>query len=233
MSNRHVQNREPKVSSPDGADGAGPAVEIVVKGRHCEVPERFRRHAQEKLAKVGRFDPRVTRIDVELCKEHNPRLADVSERIELTVRTRGPVIRAEAAAADSYAALDGAWSKLEMRLRRAGERRHAHHGPHARGAAARFGASSADTPAIAEPPAETVEDRDARALGALDSQADEGPFVIREKVHEAEPMTLDQALYEMELVGHDFFLFVDAATRSPSVVYRRRGYSYGVIRLAV
>ena len=55
--------------------------------------------------------------------------------------------------------------------------------------------------------------------------------MIREKTHAAVPMSLDQALYEMELVGHDFFLFVDAGSGDPSVVYRRRGWSYGVIRL--
>ena len=62
-------------------------------------------------------------------------------------------------------------------------------------------------------------------------QIGDGPIVVRRKVHDAAPMTLDQALYEMELVGHDFYLFVDAETSSPSVVYRRRGYDYGVIRL--
>jgi hypothetical protein len=58
-------------------------------------------------------------------------------------------------------------------------------------------------------------------------------MVVREKTHQAAPMTLDQALYEMELVGHDFFLFVDKETELASVVYRRRGYDYGVIRLEV
>jgi hypothetical protein len=61
----------------------------------------------------------------------------------------------------------------------------------------------------------------------------DGPMVVREKTHQAAPMTLDQALYEMELVGHDFFLFVDKETDLASVVYRRRGYDYGVIRLEV
>jgi hypothetical protein len=63
--------------------------------------------------------------------------------------------------------------------------------------------------------------------------AEDGPMFVREKVHRATPINLDQALYEMELVGHDFYLFVDADTEQPSVVYRRRAYDYGVIRLAV
>ena len=65
------------------------------------------------------------------------------------------------------------------------------------------------------------------------SSSEDGPMFVREKVHEAAPINLDQALYEMELVGHDFYLFVDAETAQPSVVYRRRAYDYGVIRLAV
>jgi ribosomal subunit interface protein len=221
-------------------------VDIVVKGRHCEISDRFRRHVQEKLAKVEKLDPKVIRIDVEVSKEHNPRLSDVSQRIELTVASRGPVIRAEAAADDPYAALDMAWSKLETRLRRARDRRRVHHGgktptslavlPSVDGSTSGWSAvkGAAASAAAAAPEDQTdLAAIPAEVLGAPESQADEGPFVLREKVHEAIPMTLDQALYEMELVGHDFFLFVDAATEQPSVVYRRRGYSYGVIRLAV
>uniref|UniRef100_UPI00356ABEF4 sigma 54 modulation/S30EA ribosomal C-terminal domain-containing protein n=1 Tax=Actinotalea sp. TaxID=1872145 RepID=UPI00356ABEF4 len=71
-----------------------------------------------------------------------------------------------------------------------------------------------------------------RVMGeAVESTWGDSPVVIREKLHHAEPMTLDDALYEMELVGHDFFLFIDAETALPSVAYRRRGWSYGVIRL--
>jgi hypothetical protein len=69
-----------------------------------------------------------------------------------------------------------------------------------------------------------------RRVGSMTVTGD-GPPVVREKVHAARPMTLDQALYEMELVGHDFYLFVDRDSRRPAVVYRRRGYDYGVIAL--
>ena len=202
---------------------------VVVHGRHCEVTERFRRHVEEKLGKVAKLDPRASRVDVTLHKEHNPRLAGVGERIELTVHSRGPVVRAEAAAADPYVALDLAWTKLEMRLRRAHERRVGH---------ARTAASVPAGPPVDGPGPALVTLPGAAVDGGPDGAApdegpDEGPFLLREKVHPAEPMTLDQALYEMELVGHDFYLFVDAGTRRPSVVYRRRGYSYGVIGLDV
>jgi ribosomal subunit interface protein len=103
-------------------------VDVVVKGRHTEVGERFRELAEAKLAKVAKLDGKVNRIDVEVCEEHNPRLADQRSRIELTCLTRGPVVRAEAAAADPYAALDLAAAKLEGQLRRAADRRRVHHG---------------------------------------------------------------------------------------------------------
>ncbi|MDP9395597.1 MAG: ribosome-associated translation inhibitor RaiA [Actinomycetota bacterium] len=218
-------------------------MEIVVKGRHTEVPDRFRHHVGEKLAKVERLDHKVISIDVEVSKEHNPRLADLSDRIELTIRTRGPVIRAEAAASDPYAALDAACAKLESRLRRAASRRRVHHGGKTPVSVADATAGlevevSSPATAVAHAPAAApamtgeplAEDDSAELGGAIVA---DGPMVLREKVHDASPMTLDQALYEMELVGHDFFLFVDKESARPSVVYRRRGYDYGVIRLNV
>jgi ribosomal subunit interface protein len=191
------------------------------------VPERFRRHVSDKLAKLERFARKVIRIDVEVSKETNPRRSDESHRIELTVHSKGPVVRAEAAADDRYAALDLAVDRLQTRLRKAADRRRVHHGTRtplsvARATAAVDGAAPATTgPTPA--PAEVTEP----------AAAGDGPMVVREKTHVAKPMSLDQALYEMELVGHDFYLFVDAETTMPSVVYRRRGYDYGVIHLDV
>jgi ribosomal subunit interface protein len=204
-------------------------VEIVLKGRRVDVPERFRRHLSDKLAKLERFDHKVIRIDVEVSKETNPRRSDESDRIELTVHSKGPVVRAEAAADDRYAALDIAVERLMARLRKAADRRRVHHGNRTplsvrRAAVAPNGVRSA-TPSAASAPAESAEPGGA--------PSDNGPMVVREKTHRASPMSLDQALYEMELVGHDFYLFVDANTKTPSVVYRRRGYDYGVIHLDV
>jgi ribosomal subunit interface protein len=193
-------------------------VEIVVTGRRTEVPERFRRHVTEKLAKVQRLDERITGVIVEVTHEPNPRRADEAERIEITVRSKGPVIRAEAAAADRYGALDLAMDRLEGRLRRAADRRRDHRG-------------RAPVRAVAAAPA--VEPVGVVLTEDAPMEESDEVLVVREKVHEAVPMTMDQALYEMELVGHDFFLFVDADSGRPSVVYRRRGYDYGVIRLAV
>jgi ribosomal subunit interface protein len=201
-------------------------VDIVVKGRNTEVTERFRTHIAEKLAKIEKLDPKVISVDVECSQERNPRLADQRERIEITIRSRGPVMRAEAAAQDCYAALDAAVTKLESRLRRAHDRRRVHHG--------------AKTPVSVASATAGLEASPQRQNGLLpsgpdlaDAGSDDGPMYVREKVHAATPINLDQALYEMELVGHDFYLFVDAETAQPSVVYRRRAYDYGVIRLAV
>jgi ribosomal subunit interface protein len=205
-------------------------VDIVVKGRNTEVPERFREHVVEKLAKIEKLDSKVISVDVECSQEKNPRMSDQSERIELTIRSRGPVVRAEASAQDCYAALDVAVSRLESRLRKARDRRKVHHGSKTPVSVAAATAAIGDGAAGVEPASGAMDGTEPLGGMPVDGQ---GPLVIREKVHDAVPMDLDQALYEMELVGHDFFLFVDAATRAPSVVYRRRGYDYGVIRLGV
>ncbi|MFF5569044.1 ribosome hibernation-promoting factor, HPF/YfiA family [Streptomyces sp. NPDC012623] len=212
-------------------------MDIVVKGRKTEVPERFRKHVAEKLKleKIQKLDGKVISLDVEVSKEHNPRQADRCDRVEITLHSRGPVIRAEAAAADPYAALDLATGKLEARLRKQHEKRH-----NRRGSGRLSAAEVPDVvPGVAQLNAngETAAEEEAAEaattttmVASLEVQG-EGPLVVREKTHVAAPMTLDQALYEMELVGHDFYLFVDSDTKEPSVVYRRHAYDYGVIHL--
>ena len=277
-------------------------MEITFKGRRTSVPERFRRHAIAKLAKLEKLDHNAIRVDVEVSTERNPRQADRSERVELTVRSRGPAIRAEAAADDRYAALDLAFTKLEGRLRKASERRKVRHGdltvrstdaltavaPAGTNAMTVDAATLADVaiPAIPAPDAaavfkgtpvgrktsgrphskanghrrgETVvplpsmpedddneggfSDRDFAGYrdgaeaqeavsGLLPIQMEgDGPLVVREKFHASHSMTIDQALFEMELVGHAFFAYHDSDCGAFSVVYRRCGYDYGVIRL--
>ncbi|WP_322755125.1 ribosome hibernation-promoting factor, HPF/YfiA family [Frankia sp. Cas3] len=214
-------------------------MDIVFKGRHTAVPERFRKHAEAKIAKLERFDHKAFRVDAELSREHNPRMADVCDRVELTVFSRGPVIRAEAAAADPFAAFDLAAAKLTERLRRAAERRSCHNGA-ARGSSGQLsravGEPRVGTEGFGDSARRADSDRDGDVHAGADSDADYGdpdwsPMVVREKIHRATSMTLDDALSNMELVGHDFYLFRDVRTGLPSVVYRRCGYDYGVIRL--
>ncbi len=215
-------------------------MEIIVHGRHITVPSRFRQHAAAKLAKLEKLDQKAVRIDVEVSKERNPRQSDRRERVELTIRSRGPAIRAEAAADDRYAALDLAFAKLESRLRRASDRRKArptNETLRSPALVANQEAVTAPAPVAsvngngpAPPPPEADDQDDRSGLVPIQMEGD-GPLVLREKVHAARPMTIDQALLEMELVGHDFYLFHDSECDRFSVVYRRRGYDYGVIRL--
>lgn len=207
-------------------------MDVVVKGRHCEVSDRFRRHVEEKLTRLEKLDHRVIRVDVEVSKERNPRMADRAVRVELTMRSRGPVMRAEAAAEDKMAALDMALDRLQARMRKAADRRRVHHGSRTPVSVAQAMAPSANGVAPREGEDTEEDPSGEHKVGPL-TVVGEGPLVVREKTHDAAPMTLDQALYEMELVGHDFFLFVDKESELPSVVYRRRGYDYGVIRLSL
>ena len=195
-------------------------MDVVVTGRHCELSDRFRDHVADKLGRLEKHDHRIMRVQVEVENERNPRQADRAVRIELTAYSKGPVIRAEAAAVDKMGALDLAVDKMAAQMRRANDRKVRAH---------------RNRPSPSEPPTAEIEgdDEDAvpeRKVASMTVTGD-GPPEVREKTHPSRPMTLDQALYEMELVGHDFYLFVDQDTRRPAVVYRRRAYDYGVISL--
>jgi ribosomal subunit interface protein len=223
-------------------------MEIIFKSRQTDVPARFRKHATAKLNKLEKLDQKTIRVDVEVSVERNPRQASQKERVELTIRSRGPAIRAEAAAEDRFVALDLALAKLDSRLRRSHDRRKSHHGGHGPvrlidipeeeplDLAAVLTAGD-QQPAVV-PGARSAVPRttvSAEAASADDvvpiAMEGDGPLVVRQKFHRASSMTIDQALLEMELVGHDFYLFRDIDGDMPSVVYRRRGYQYGVLRL--
>jgi ribosomal subunit interface protein len=227
-------------------------VDIVVKSRHHEVTDRFRRHAVDKLSKVEKLDERAISLTVELCEERNPRQSEQRDRIELTLNSPGPVVRAEAAAGDPYSALDIAVGKLEAQMRKAADRRKLHRNRKAIADSIKHIPPMADLPPSTQPlltkdgatSDATLVDLPAYSFAGPDAGADHdgtvthvngsngaGPMVVREKTHTAVPMTLDQALYEMELVGHDFYLYVDKESGLPAVVYRRHAYDYGVIHL--
>jgi len=202
-------------------------VDVVVSSRYCEVSERFREHVREKLNRLEKHDHRIIRVEVLLAKEKNARQPERAVRLELTARSKGPTVRAEAAAEDKMAALDLALTKMEAQMRRANDRRKVHRGIKTPESVGQAMARSAPPDEYAG--GDQVADRQ---VGPVAVTGD-GPLVVREKTHKASPMTLEQALYEMELVGHDFYLFVDKESERPSVVYRRRGYDYGVIALDV
>ena len=215
-------------------------MEIVVTGRNVEVPEHFRIHVAEKVARLERYDHRMVGMEVELFHEPNRRQLKSCQRVELTGRGCEGVARAEACAQDFYGALDAAIAKLESQLRRSHDRRRIN-GKRVRVAAGR-GSSTAvldeAPPMVAELDEVLGEDVDGTIPAPRshydDLDADPGPVpgrVVRRKAHTDAPMSVDDALAKMELVGHDFYLFSDADSGKPCVVYRRKGYDYGVISL--
>jgi ribosomal subunit interface protein len=206
-------------------------MEIVVSGRNVEVPEHFRVHVSEKLARLERYDHKIVGMEVELFHERNRRQAKSCQRVEITGRGCGPVARSEACGPDFYAALDSAIGKLEARLRRAHDRRRVAYGRRPRGTVRTMhggGMALLEEEMTTDqfPAVDIPSQRSAPAEEHLPGQ------VVRQKEHPAKPMSVDEALAEMELVGFDFYLFACVDTGRPSVVYRRKGYDYGVIRLA-
>ena len=217
-------------------------MEIVITGRHTQIKQRFRDVVDSKMNRVTAIAPDAQRIQVVLTHEGNPRQADSAKRVELTVQAGKTVIRAEASSADEFSALDMALDKLTQRLRRVRDRRKDH----------RRGLEHPPLPAdlsVDDQPgdegdqgdqgqesnpdnsAQTAVASDLAPGQSVEVQVGDTPIVIRRKLHIAEPMSIDEALYEMELIGHDFFLFVNKETQRPSVVYRRHGWSYGVFEI--
>ena len=219
------------VESDEPAD---PKATVVFAGRNVEIPEHYQIYVRDKIARLERFDLNIYRFDVELNHERNRRQAKACEQVEITATGKGPVVRAQACAENFYAAFEASFDKVESRLRRGKDRKRGHHGN-------RRPLSVAEATEVGAPPlrvdqltGDGVPDRD-NLDGAQtwdDGVADHMPGqIVRVKEHPAVPMTVDDALYEMELVGHDFFLFHDKETDQASVVYRRHAFDYGLIRL--
>jgi ribosomal subunit interface protein len=214
-------------------------MEFMISGRNLTVSDRFREYAGEKISKIESLGDKVQRVDAKVSKETNARQTGDQLTVEVTVLGRGPVIRAEASAADKFAAFDLAYTKLLERLRRAKDRKKVHHGRHTpkavREATASLEPASTSEPLYVEA-SHRSEPQTAPAERSPyevenDIPAGDSPVLIRRKVFPAASLSLDDAVDNMELVGHDFYLFVDKATNTPSVVYRRRGWTYGVITL--
>jgi ribosomal subunit interface protein len=209
-----------------------PHAEVVFKGRNVEIPDHFRSYVLQKLTRLERFDRTIYLFDVELDHERNRRQRKYCQRVEITARGRGPVVRGEACADSFYAALESAVVKLESRLRRGKDRRKVHYGDKTPVSLAEATAVMPSDTAFSTQAVEPHE-HDGTARHHEDDLAYYEPGrIVRAKEHPATPMSVDDALYEMELVGHDFFLFYDKHTQRPSVVYRRHAYDYGLIQLA-
>lgn len=211
-------------------------MEIVVTGRHTQVKQKFRDVVETKMNRVTAIAPDAERAQVVLSHEGNPRQADTAKRVEITVIAGRTVVRAEASSSDEFSALDIAMDKLTLRLRRMRDRRK----DHRRGYTQIVDNGPVDVPSqveeteVEEEPNTSAGEAVAGDLGpgeSVEVKVGDTPIVIRRKLHIAEPMTIDEALYEMELIGHDFFLFVNKDTNRPSVVYHRHGWSYGVFEI--
>jgi ribosomal subunit interface protein len=200
-------------------------MDVVVQGRHCQITDNFRELAESRLGTLEKFVDRLIRAEVLATPNDGRRQPDQAVRVEITLIGKGPVVRAEAAADDKTIAFERAFDRLKAQLRKAADRRRSHHNLRSMSKAPAEPAAAPAAPA--EAPAVPV-----RTMAGLEVHGD-GPLVVREKHFQSSPLTLAQALDEMELVGHDFFLYVDQATKKPSVVYRRKAYDYGVIHLTV
>lgn len=222
---------------PPGPDGeefepAEPTSKVDFNGRNVEIPDHYRIYVGDKLARLERYDPSIFRFDVELNHEPNRRQSKVCQTVEITAVGKGPKARAVGTGENFYAALESSLDKLESRLRRVKDRRRVSYGnrrPISVAEATEIGAPQLKTNQVSVSP---------EAATPIEPQWDDGvdPHepgkVVRIKEHESVPMSVDDALYEMELVGHDFFLFHDKESDKPSVVYRRHAFDYGLIRLA-
>ncbi|WP_420090831.1 ribosome hibernation-promoting factor, HPF/YfiA family [Mycolicibacterium duvalii] len=211
----------------DESSQPSPNAEVVVKGRNVEIPDHFRVYVSEKLSRLERFDRTIYLFDVELDHEKNRRQRKNCQHVEITARGRGPVVRGEACADSFYGAFEAAVSKLESRLRKSKDRRKIHYGDKTPVSLAEATSPEHLERAFAMPAQDT-----APAEGQVDLDDHTPGRIVRVKEHPATPMTVDDALYEMELVGHDFFLFHDKEHDKPTVVYRRHAFDYGLIRLA-
>lgn len=208
-------------------------METSIVGVGVSISDRFRTVTEEKSARIEHLAPRAQRLDIKVTHRayHNGSRED--ETVELTLTGKGPVVRAEAVDTDKFAAFDIAVDKLTEQLRRAKDKR-VDARNHPRGARLEKGTGTLTGIDVQPAPADVIH---AVATGEVPvlvaGQDDEEytPVVIRTKRFDAEWMTVEEAVDRMELVGHDFFLFVDARTDQPSVVYRRKGWDYGVISL--
>jgi ribosomal subunit interface protein len=202
-------------------------MEVKISAKNLTVSERFRDYVDERAAKVDHLLHKATEVVVKVTRIDHKH-SGTEDQVELTVYGGGTIIRAEAHAQDKFAAFDVAYGKLTERLRRASDKRKVHRGLHGSHGVSELTATDFAELDITPAPAELL-------LGIEPEAAPvdfgESPVVIRRKDFHAEPMSQEKAIEAMELLGHDFFLFHDIETDKVSVLYKRRGWNYGVITL--
>ena len=211
-------------------------MEISIAGQGLGVTDRFRDYATEKAEKVAHLAEKAIAFEVKVCRHHEKSTGpNGDDRVELTLIGPGPIVRAESAGRDKYVAFDLAIDKLIERIRQAKDRKKVHRGQHRPVSLREASADGFRVVDITPATADLIENVSTGNIpiqnGEAAEEADYSPVVIRTKVFAATRMTTVDAVDHMELVGHDFFLFIDSETDRPSVVYRRKGWDYGVIGL--
>lgn len=213
-------------------------MEINISTRNLQVSDRFRDYVNDRAPKVFQLSSRATALNIKVTRYDHSKNSGPEDRVELTVLEPGHVIRAEAQASDKFAAFDVAFGKLSERLRRASDRLKVHRGRHRNLSASELSATDFKdldvTPVSADVllPRENTSTSEANLPTESEPDLGVSPVVIRRKEFPSVAMSVDDALYHMELVGHDFYLFLDSESAKPSVVYRRKGWDYGVISLS-
>ena len=176
---------------------------LQVKGRNLEVSDQIRQYAEDKLGKLDRLVNDPTRVELELAVEKNPSIAD-NQIAEATVWTKGPVLRARESSGDMKASIDQLVDKLERQVKRYRDKRRPR---------------KHDRPESAVPELDLLERL----------EEDEATAIVKTKQFAVKPMAPDEAVLQLELVGHDFFVFRNAESDEVNVVYRRRDGNYGLI----
>src|SRR5437764_6579415 len=175
---------------------------LQVKGKNVEVSEAIRTYAEEKLRRLDRQLADPTRVELELAVERNPSIAD-NHVAEATIWTKGPVLRARESSADMRASIDLLVDKLERQVKRYRQKRRHEHDRHER-------ANGAGPAAVSIP-------------------SEEEAMIVKTKQFVLNGMSAEEAVEQLELIGHDFFVFRNADSGEINVVYRRRDGDYGVI----
>jgi len=211
-------------------------MEVTLHSHDISIPDRFRDYVNDKSDRAIALAEKAMNFQVKVTRENSSRKGPSIDIVELTMIGKGPVIRAEARNPDKYTAFDEALDHLVRRLRRAKEKRSPHHGLHRSKSMGEMSAESFEDIDVTPASIEVIRKVETGAIPTVDLDEDEldravSPVVIRKKVFPSQAMTAEEAVDQMELVGHDFFLFHDAETKRPSVVYRRKGWQYGVISL--
>ena len=210
-------------------------MDITLAAHGVAIPDRFKDYVDEKADKVLALAERAQNFQVKVSRENSSRGGASEDIVELTVIGKGPVIRAQAKSPDKYVAFDQALEHLIKRLRRAKDKKMVHHGRQRPESLSELSARGFQDIDITPASVEVLRSVATGSIGVIPEDAvsdeSESPVVIRRKVFEPHVATAEEAVDYMEVVGHDFYLFIDQETSMPSVVYRRKGWSYGVISL--